>query len=379
MLYLFLTMGDNQSGRSLAVRERTGFTLIELMVSMAVLSLLGVLILTMVQSVSSATKRARDQVESYQGARAGFEALTRTIAQATLNTYWDYYDSAGKPANDGAYSGTPARYGRQSELHFRSGPTKDLFGAANDGLKRPTGAVFFQVPAGFSSNSTLEPLTNILNAVGFFLEFGSDENLRPDFLAGLTDIPLRYRYRLMQMQQPSENLQIYTPDATAVRTKWFTDPLGFTAAVAEKDTLSVLAENVIALVIIPKLSSTEDPSGAALVKTLLPDYNYDSRTETHYSATPASGSPITGTTLHQLPPLVEVIMVVIDESSAQRLAATNGTNPPDFGQGGLFQDLSSSTMDKDLATLEKNLTAQSVNYRVYRTVVGIRGAKWSND
>jgi len=374
-------MGDKQSGRGLVVRERTGFTLIELMVSMAVLSLLGVLILTMVQSVSSATKRARDQVESYQGARAGFEALTRTIAQATLNTYWDYYDSTGKPANDGAYNGTPYKYGRQSELHFRSGPTKDLFKAATDdpnGLKRPTGAVFFQLPAGFSSNSTLEPLTNILNAVGFFLEFGSDENLRPDFLAGQTDIPFRYRYRLMQMQQPSENLQIYTPDATTGRTMWFTDPLGFTATVAEKDRpLSVLAENVIALVIIPKLSLKEDPTGAALVQT---DYNYDSRSAKAFSATPASGPGISGTTLHQLPPLVEVIMVVIDESSAQKLAAANGSNPPDFGQGGLFQNLSSSSdVDADLTTLEKNLTDQSVNYRIYRTVVGIRGAKWSND
>jgi len=374
----FLTMDDKQSRRRLARKGHRAFTLIELLVSMTLLLLLGVLVSTMVQTVSSMTRRTRDQVESYQGARAGFEALTRTISQATLNTYWDYYDSDGKPANDSAYSGTPAKYGRQSELHFRSGPTKDLFGAANDALKRPTGALFFQVPAGFSSNSTLEPLTNILNAVGFFLEFGSDENLRPDFLAGLTNIPLRYRYRLMQMQQPSENLEIYTPDATTARTKWFTDPLGFTAGVAEKDRpVSVLAENVIALVIIPKLSSTEDPSGAALVRT---NYHYDSRSAKAFSATPASGGPISGTTLHQLPPLVEAIMVVIDESSAQRLAAANGANPPNFGQGDLFQTLSSSSdVDADLATLEKNLTAQRVNYRVYRTVVGIRGAKWSND
>ena len=374
----FLTTGGNRGGHSLTAQDRTGFTLIELMVSMAVLSLLGVLILAMVQSVSSVTKRARDQVESYQGARAGFDALTRTISQATLNTYWDYYDSSGKPANDTAYSGTPAKYGRQSELHFRSGPAKDLFGSGSDALKRPTHAAFFQIPAGFSSNATLGPLSNILNAVGFFLEFGSDESLRPDFMAGLTDIPVRYRYRLVQMQQPSENLQIYSLDTTTSRTKWFTDPLGFTAAVAEKDRpVSVLAENVIALVLIPKLSSTEDPSGAALIKT---DYNYDSRSSKPFSATEASGATLSGTTLHQLPPLVEAIMVVIDESSAQRLATINGTNPPDFGQSGLFQNISSSSdVDADLATLGKNLTAQRVNYRIYRTVVGIRGAKWSND
>jgi len=379
MLFSFLIMDDNkQSRRRLAGKGHRAFTLIELLVSMAVLILLGVLISTMVKSVSSVTKETRDQVESFQGARAGFEALTRTISQATLNTYWDYYDSAGKPANDDAYNGTPVKYGRQSELHFRSGPANYLFGTANAGLTRPTGAVFFQLPAGVSSNATIKPLTKILNAMGFFLEFGSDVSLRPDFLAAVTNIPLRYRYRLLQMQQPSENLQIYTPDATTARTKWFTNPLGFTSSVAEKDRpVSVLAENVIALVFIPKLSSAEDPSGAALVKT---NYNYDSRSAKAFSATPASGAPISGTTLHQLPPLVEAIMVVIDESSAQRLAAVNGANPPDFGQGDLFQTISSSAdVDADLATLESNLTAQRVNYRVYRTVVGIRGAKWSND
>jgi uncharacterized protein (TIGR02599 family) len=317
-------------------------------------------------------------VESYQGARAGFEALTRTIAQATLNTYWDYYDSAGKAANDTAYSGTPAKYGRQSELHFRSGPTDSLFGTSNGGLTRPTHGIFFQIPGGITSNSTLKQLNNTLNGIGFFLEFGNDDTLRPTFLAADTSIPKRYRYRLLQMQQPTENLQIYSSSNGAA---WFQDPLGFgSITVNATKPVNVLAENVIALVIIPRLSPAEDPpdatgGGAALVKD---DYNYDSRTAKSYSATSVSGKSMSGTTLHQLPPLVEVIMVVIDETSAQRLAADSGSNPPDLGQNELFKKILSITdVDADIDKLEKNLVDKKLNYRIYRSVVDIRGAKWS--
>jgi len=351
------------------------FTLVELMVSMAVLSVVGVLILTMVSNVSSVTKRTRDQVESYQGARAGFEALTRTIAQATLNIYWDYYDSTGKAANNPTYSGTPAKYGRQSELHFRSGPTDSLFGGtSNGGLMRPTHGIFFQIPGGITSNSTLKQLNNTLNGIGFFLEFGDDEALRPSFLATETSIPKRYRYRLLQMQQATENLQIYS---SSNGTAWFQDPLGFGSITVNAGTrpANVLAENVIALAIIPRLSPTEDPTGASLVKT---DYNYDSRTAKSYSATSATGTTMSGTTLHQLPPLVEVIMVAIDETSAQRLAAEFGTNPPNLGQEELFKSISDiADVDTDLDKLEKTLVDRKLSYRIYRSVVGIRGAKWS--
>ncbi len=355
------------------------FTLVELMVSMAVLSVVGVLILTMVGNVSSVTKRTRDQVESYQGARAGFEALTRTIAQATLNIYWDYYDSTGKAANEYGYSGTPAKYGRQSELHFRSGPTDSLFGASNGGLTRPTHGIFFQIPGGVTSDSTLKQLNNTLNGIGFFLEFGDDEALRPSFLATETSIPKRYRYRLLQMQQATENLQIYS---SSNGTAWFQDPLGFgsTTVNAANRPANVLAENVIALAIIPRLSPTEDDPnktsrGASLVRD---DYNYDSRTAKSYSATSATGTTMSGTTLHQLPPLVEVIMVAIDETSAQRLAAEFGTNPPDLDQEELFKTISDiADVDADLDKLEKTLVDKKLNYRIYRSVVGIRGAKWS--
>jgi uncharacterized protein (TIGR02599 family) len=177
------------------------------------------------------------------------------------------------------------------------------------------------------------------------------------------------------MQQATENLQIYS---SSNGTAWFQDPLGFGSTTVNAATrpANVLAENVIALAIIPRLSPTEDPTGASLVRTT--NYNYDSRTAQSYSATSATGTSMSGTTLHQLPPLVEVIMVAIDETSAQRLAAESGTNPPDLGQKDLFKSISSiADVDADLDKLEKNLVDKKLNYRIYRSVVGIRGAKWS--
>jgi uncharacterized protein (TIGR02599 family) len=343
------------------------FTLIELLVAMTILCLLGVLLLSMVGNISSLSKRSREQVESFQGARTGFEALTRNLSQATLNTYWDYYDSASNSASSASYNGTPAKYDRQSELHFRSGPCSNMLTPATP-ANYPTHAVFFQIPGGYSATNTLKTLTTTLNAVGFFIEFGSDKSLRPDFLSNSTSINDRNRYRLMQMQQPTESLQIYS---TNTGTAWFTNPLS--SAVRP---VNVLAENVVALVIVPKLSETEDPSNVALVR---PDYNYDSRATNSYLATPASGPPLSGTTLHQLPPLVEVIMVAIDETSAQRAAAINGTNAPDFGQSTLFTTnvTSYAGLTNDLNTLENTLRSRGMIFRTYRTVVGIRGAKWS--
>jgi uncharacterized protein (TIGR02599 family) len=216
-----------------------------------------------------------------------------------------------------------------------------------------------------------------LNGIGFFLEFGDDEALRPSFLATETSIPKRYRYRLLQMQQATENLQIYSSNNGNNDMAWFQDPLGFgsTTVNAADRPANVLAENVIALAIIPRLSPTEDPTGASLVKT---DYNYDSRAAKSYSATSATGTTMSGTTLHQLPPLVEVVMVAIDETSAQRLAAEFGTNPPDLDQEELFKTISDiADVDADLDKLEKTLVDRKLNYRIYRSVVGIRGAKWS--
>ena len=120
-----------------------------------------------------------------------------------------------------------------------------------------------------------------------------------------------------------------------------------------------IAENVIALVILPKVSSQDTATGVANIAS---QYEYDSR-DTGKSAT-----------LNQLPPLVEVVMVAIDEVSARRLE--NGSSAVDFGVSGLFRD--ASMLDADLKTLEGKLADKNVKYQVFRTTVALRNSKWSS-
>jgi uncharacterized protein (TIGR02599 family) len=94
---------------------------------------------------------------------------------------------------------------------------------------------------------------------------------------------------------------------------------------------------------------------------------------------------------HQLPPIVSVTMVAIDERSAERLCDSN--HLPQGGSGsatqsdammglsysGLFHNSANleGANTGDLWSLEQMLVQQKVTYRVFTTNVTIRGAKWS--
>ena len=109
----------------------------------------------------------------FRQARDGFDAISRRLSQATLNTYWDYDDP-----------NVPTRYIRQSELRFLSGPTEGLAGATGGGRRWPTHGLFFQAPLGVSQPGAdeLTGMTTLLNSWGYFIEFGSDTAFRPDIL-----------------------------------------------------------------------------------------------------------------------------------------------------------------------------------------------------
>ena len=89
---------------------------------------------------------------------------------------------------------------------------------------------------------------------------------------------------------------------------------------------------------------------------------------------------------NQLPPVVQVTMVAIDETSASQLAQ-RFPNSATLGLGMSSLFLSSAKLeddagtaapgDGDLAELEKQLVGLRAAYRVFTTNVTIRGAKWS--
>lgn len=320
-----------------------GFTLVELLVSMAVFAMIMVVIFGLTQQAGNAWRSTSSKIEAFQGARAAFETITDTLSQATLNTYYDYADASGRSRNSLiASSGTaanfvPATYTRFSDLHFISG--KALLPT------QVTHSIFFQTPAGYSASSSFQQMDTLLNACGFYVAFDKDPS-RPAFLT----TPERYRFRLFEFIQPSEQFSVFS---SASGNSWFTVP-----AASSSPPRAQMADNIIALIVLPKASDA-DSAG-----TLAPLYEYDSRDTT---------KPVSS---NQLPPLVEVVLVAIDEPSAKRLELKNGSTPPDFGLASLFQQPAS--LDDDLKALEKTLIGKHLNYRIFRTTVPLRSSKWSS-
>jgi len=353
-----------------------GFSLVELLVSITILTFIMLLVMSMTDQTGKIWKRSTSEIQAFQNARAAYATMTQRLSQATLNTYLDYYDST-KTARTPATAATfvPAYYARNSNLHFivdQAAGTNMVPGASN---LHPGHAVFFQAPLGFTLDATdYSGLPNMLNACGYYVEFNTNKPYMPPFLSGVTSVQERYRYRLMEFLQPTEADSIYNPanypgTTKALYDKWFTDFLPPNVTVAQAP-LRVMADNIIALAILPELSPHDQVTQTNLVTS---SYTYDSR----------AGDIITNKlTHHQLPPLLRVVMVAIDEPSAEHLNPVGSTTPPSLISGLTFFQTTTSPdpntdINNDLATLTAALSAKKVNYRVFDNDIAIRGAKWS--
>jgi uncharacterized protein (TIGR02599 family) len=152
--------------------------------------------------------------------------------------------------------------------------------------------------------------------------------------------------------------------------EWFSTPLG------KGNCGHVLSENVVALVLLPKVPASEDSTGV----TLAPKYSYSTAP---VSWPPPNPQPATES---QLPPLVQVTMVAIDETSANRFqqmssGASDSVSKLNlnnlFGTAGDVNDNTKPGYANDLKTLTDTLQTLGLNYRTFTSEVSIRGAKWS--
>ena len=295
-----------------------------------------------------------------------------------MNTYLDYYDNSNPPAARtpaNASSFVPTYYARNSNLHFISGLAAPFFPTASSPNLHPGHAVFFQAPLGFTlTSATFGGLPNMLNACGYYVEYNTDKDYLPPFLAGTTAVQQRYRYRLMEFLQPTESNTIYSSASTGTTfsdySQWFMKFLPPQVDVKDAP-VRMLAENIVALAILPELSPRDTTT------KLISDskYTYDTR----------AGSIRTGNApnvMHnQLPPLLRVVMVAIDEPSAQRLSASGSTPPTMISGLTTFQSTTNADPNVDLTASLKALTDKldqnKINYRVFDTDIAIRGAKWS--
>lgn len=326
-------------------KGRAGFTVLELLVAATVLLLLLGMLLSVTTNTTATVKKVSNTVEAFAAARAGFDLISQRLAQATLNTYWDYYDASGARRTNANASGfRPANYGRASDLQFLVRQTTTPGTTAGQ-------EVYFQTPEAFSDNTNYQSTEGLLNVCGYFIRYGNDDSFRPAVVGSQ-----RWRYRLMQALEPTEKLQVYK---TAGSTTW-ADALSsdFTSPYVRP-----VAENVIALIVWPRLSAGEDKVGNSLTT----DYTYDSKAGNYQSKT-----------ANQLPPTVQISFIAIDEASASRLDTHSSTPPAEItaALSGKFTNV--SNYKNDLDAVAKALSTKRINYRILTTSVVLLESKWSN-
>jgi uncharacterized protein (TIGR02599 family) len=405
MMHCFITQHSSPLIRR-GGSGKSGFTLIELLVSMTFLVILMLVVTQVVGIVQRTWVRSNSRVSQFREARTAFDVISRTLSQATLNTYWEnefdpLRSSLGQQVN------RAKNYIRQSELQFISGPTTQVLqGAAGKAADYPGHAVFFQAPLGVTrltvatsaQMANTENMVNLLCGRGYFVEWGDDRPYRPPFLNDLNTVPTRQRLRLMEYSPTAEMNRIYDStlrplvdreDGINNGKRWFNE--GNTAAlssvvqdqekVATRAFTRPVAENILALVISPQLETTGNTSSAPY--SIAPQYLYDSTLVTNPGASASSTNP--QGTQHLLPPILKVTMIALDEKSGEFLSRSeNNTMRGEVltAVAGKFQNAAEFTTDLDgtpeqPGVLEALLLEKKLNYRVFTTTIALKQARWS--
>lgn len=318
------------SGGSGGVRA---FTLLETLVSTAIMALILLCVMGLMNMTSSSYKRTMGKLDSFEAARVAFDVMGRTLRQATLLSYVGYDDPL-----------KPADYRLKSDLHFLTG-SQDALGLTGMGL-RSSHAVFFQAPLGMVDSVALRSANQLLTATGFFIAYG-DDPMRPSMLDG--KVKERYRFRLFQFVEPREKMTVYENtitlnDGIPVSNEgfkggdWFSDPVN------GGEYIHPLADNVVALVILPVDGSAP-----------WPDYAWNSR------------DAASARSYHRLPQALNVLIAVIDEKSALRLG--NTATAPVLYPDTLFSQ--PAEFDADVEALETALSGHSppIEYRIFKSVI----------
>jgi len=330
--------------RSFSRPRSNAFTLLEALVAFAITLMAMVTVLQMVSSVEGSWKSA--SVDSFAEAGEAFSTMTLALSSATLEPYQDYADSSGAFRTGAATVFVPDHLARRSDLAFVCGPTNGTNGLlAKSGRTTAGCAVFFLSPQGYSDAQVNSGMNRLLNAMGYFVEFGNDT----DASSFLLPTAQRWRWRLKQVRQPAESLQVFSLTSSS---SWIQQ------IVSSQTTTPTLAENVIALIVLPERAVND--AGTSLAT----DFRYDSRD---------ASNPLMR---HQLPARLRIALMAIDEASAQVLAAQNGMSPPALLSASLFQK--SAQLDADLASLDGTLTAQKIGHRLFQREILLPAAAWSD-
>lgn len=354
--------------------RRQAFTIVELLLSVTILSLLILLLGDTVGRIQSTMSRATAHVAQFQEARSALDVMSSTLSQAVMDGYWAYDNATA-----------PTAYQRASDHHFILAGGQSLIGTQVE----PSQAMFFQAPLGFAGTFTedaaatggpgLEHLHQLVNCVGFYLQYGSDIPERPAFMqSGTAQVtnPPRSRFRLMQYSQPAEESTLYSYSlrlnkaiSRAAALKWFQDDLA--------DHSRPVADNILGMVLVPySINVTRHGSSNFSDMKMEPDaaYGYDSRAFQWGGADAISVSR-----RHQLPPMVQITLFATEEKSYDRFVSLSGGDAAAAGKvREVFKDRFTdySKFEEDLEAVETGLNEMKLHHKTLTTTVSLRGSKW---
>ena len=316
--------------------SQRGVTLLELLVALAILGVVLLIIGHAMSLMQNTWVRIRGKADGFRNTRLALDTVTQRLSQATLNSRWKI--DASQPSN--------LRYVLDSDLHFVSGKATTLLN--ND--TAPVGdGVFFQAPFGQdaipqSTNSSTPPLDTqsldeTLNAWGYFVEFGSDADERPNFMVQSADkFPPRQRFRLLEFRQPAHELTLFDLGTSQAPGQapgllidqvnnfsqlytWFSKPLA-AGNTYQQRRVTVIAENVLAIIVTPLDPKLRDPNAAANDSApyqVARDHTWDSRrfqTDGSQPLTPGTASPTPSQyQWHRLPPAIQLTAIAMSEDS----------------------------------------------------------------
>jgi uncharacterized protein (TIGR02599 family) len=281
-------------------------------------------------------------------------------------------------------------------------------------------------------------MSSALNTWGYYIETDIDRTV-PNFLAtqnnslGRPIVKTRFRPRLMEFRQPTEAMSLYDADNANPTRDWYATALKSASTAGNADysgadpTVRVLAENIVALIIVPKLSKNDEDNLRQQQVTLTPPpawqlcpwYIYDSTLTANPGMTGTAPGVNTATVnpKNQLPPVIQVTMVALDERSAKTLDERYGTGVNNTNAGSTYMGLDiagtkctpavnfttlftnqakdtlaskgdgtnlegplgdpSVVAASDLNSLQQILIHEKLTYRVFTSNVTVRAAKWS--
>ena len=338
-------------------RPSSAFTLPEVLVAVAILF---VIMATMLEFCTVVERVWRSSAaDPFAEAERAFETVANGLASATLEPYQDYADVSGNFRTNSVTvpppTFVPDHLARRSDLDFVCGPAAGTTGLLAASNRTTTGsAIFFLAPQGNTQTYADTGMERLLNAMGYYVEFGDDASA-PSFFPVASQ---SWRWRLKQIVQPAESLQVFTMVSSSA---WIQQ------LVPNGTLFPILADNVITMVVLPERAASD--SGPALA----PAFSYDSRDATNSLA------------LDQLPSRLRLVLVAIDEASAQLLAQQNGTNPPQLVSANFFMHGSQTDavqqdtqLDTDLSNLDSSLTAQKIGHRIFQREILLPAAAWAN-